>query len=345
MLKNISLKEKRLNFSALLVLLVVILGALVIVSLCMGRFPISIPEVIQVLAASIFPLPQVGDANVESVVLTLRFPRVVAAILVGGSLALSGAVYQGVFQNPLVSPDLLGVSSGACVGAAIAILIGIGTFGIQIGAFAGGILAVALTTTAPKLIKNSSNMMLVMSGIIVGGLMSSIMGIIKYIADPETELAEITYWQMGSIAKVLPKSILMVAPAMIVAIVIIMVLRWKINVLSLGETEARSLGINVKTTRRIVIICATLLTASSVCISGTIGWVGLVVPHLGRLMVGPNNMKLLPVSFVLGGIFLLIIDTIARTITSAELPLSILTGLIGAPFYFYLLKKERMNLS
>ncbi|MEL7566458.1 MAG: iron ABC transporter permease [Dehalobacterium sp.] len=337
--------EKRRSYPALLALLVLILIGMVIVSLCIGRYGVSIPDVIRILISKIIPIPTTWDANAESVIMTLRLPRVAAAILVGGSLALSGAVYQGVFQNPLVSPDLLGVSSGACVGAAIAILIGIGTFGVQVGAFTGGILAVTVTTTVPKLIKNSSNMMLVLSGIIVSGLMNSIMGITKYIADPETELAEITYWQMGSIAKVLPKSILTIAPAIFIGITILMLMRWKINVLSLGESEAKSLGINISTTRNIVIICATLLTASSVCISGTIGWVGLVVPHLGRLITGPNNIKLLPVSFIVGATFLLMIDTIARTLTSAELPLSILTGLIGAPFYFYLLKREKMNLS
>lgn len=325
-----------------LILVLVLAG---ILALCVGRYWIPFPDVVKVLLSRVFPVSGSWDANTESVVMTLRLPRVAAAVLVGGSLALSGAVYQGVFQNPLVAPDLLGVSSGACIGAALAILFSVGTFGVQVGAFIGGIIAVMITTAIPRVIKNNSNMMLVLAGIIVTGLMNSIMGIIKYIADPETQLAEITYWQMGSIAKVLPNSLLMICPAVIISNVVLMAMRWRINVLSLGETEAKSLGITIKTTRMIVIVCATLLTACSVCICGTIGWVGLVVPHLGRLLVGPDNMKLLPVSFVVGGIFLLVVDTIARTLTSAELPLSILTGLIGAPFYFYLLKKQRMNLS
>lgn len=325
-----------------LILVLVLAG---ILALCVGRYWVPFPDVVKVLLSRVFPVSGNWDANTESVVMTLRLPRVAAAVLVGGSLALSGAVYQGVFQNPLVAPDLLGVSSGACIGAALAILFSVGTFGVQAGAFIGGIIAVMITTAIPRIIKNNSNMMLVLAGIIVTGLMNSIMGIIKYIADPETQLAEITYWQMGSIAKVLPNSLLMICPAVLISIVVLMAMRWRINVLSLGETEAKSLGITIKTTRMIVIVCATLLTACSVCICGTIGWVGLVVPHLGRLLVGPDNMKLLPVSFVIGGIFLLVVDTIARTLTSAELPLSILTGLIGAPFYFYLLKKQRMNLS
>ena len=305
--------KKKINqkYDAVFAGLILVLILAGILALCLGRYWIPFPDVVKVLLSRVFPVSGSWDANTESVVMTLRLPRVAAAVLVGGSLALSGAVYQGVFQNPLVAPDLLGVSSGACIGAALAILFSVGTFGVQVGAFIGGIIAVMITTAIPRVIKNNSNMMLVLAGIIVTGLMNSIMGIIKYIADPETQLAEITYWQMGSIAKVLPNSLLMI----------------------------------IKTTRMIVIVCATLLTACSVCICGTIGWVGLVVPHLGRLLVGPDNMKLLPVSFVVGGIFLLVVDTIARTLTSAELPLSILTGLIGAPFYFYLLKKQRMNLS
>lgn len=328
-------------FAGLLCVLV-LLGLL---ALCIGRYWISVSDVVRILFSEFLPVADTWNANAESVVLTLRLPRVAAAILVGGSLALSGGVYQGVFQNPLVAPDLLGVSSGASIGAALAILFGIGSFGIQAGAFAGGIIAVLITTSIPKAIKNHSNMMLVLAGIIVTGLMNSIMGIIKYVADPETQLAEITYWQMGSIAKVLPHGLFMVFPAIFIAASLLLAMRWRINVLSLGEIEAKSLGITLKTTRLTVIVCATVLTASSVCIAGTIGWVGLVVPHLGRLLVGPDNMKLLPVTFVLGAIFLLFVDTIARTLISAELPLSILTGLIGAPFYFYLLKQQRMNLS
>ena len=186
--------------------------------------------------------------------------------------------------------------------------------------------------------------MLVLSGIIVSGLMNSIMGLIKYLADPETQLANITYWQLGSLANVLIQDVLTIAPVIIVAIAVLMSIRWRINILSLGENEARSLGMNILHIRGLMILCATMLTACAVCISGTIGWVGLVIPHLGRMLVGPDNVKLLPVSCVLGAIFMLVIDTVARVLTSAELPLSILTGVIGAPFYFYLLAKQRMSL-
>ena len=203
---------------------------------------------------------------------------------------------------------------------------------------------VLLTTTVPKVIKNRSIMMLVISGIIVSGLMNSIMGIIKYLADPETQLAEITYWQLGSLAQVTMKDIKIILPVVVIASLILLVIRWRINILSLGESEARTMGIDVEAIKRIIIICATILTASSVCISGTIGWIGLVIPHLARMMVGSDNIKVLPVSLILGSIFLVSIDTLSRVMTSAELPLGILTGLIGAPFYFYLLLRQRMRL-
>ncbi len=326
--------------------MILILVAVVVslVSICAGRYDMSIIDVIKILFSKVLPLEKTWDSTMENVVFRLRLPRILAAFMVGSALAISGATYQGMFKNPLVSPDLLGVSSGACVGAALAILAHLGTIGIQIGAFLGGVLAVTITITMPKLIKNNSSIMLVLAGVIVGGFMSSIMGLLKYVADPETELAEIVYWTLGSLAKVDKGSIAAVAPAIIIAGAVLMAMRWKLNILSLGENEARTLGTNVNLTRGIAIVCSTVLTACSVCLSGTIGWVGLVVPHLGRMLVGPDNTKMLPVTLLLGGAFMVFVDTLARTLTGAELPLSILTGLIGAPFYFWLLVKQRMNI-
>lgn len=321
-----------------------ILIASMIVSLSVGRYAIPFSEVIKILLSSIFRLEDSHELIEQGVVLKLRLPRVLGAILIGSSLALSGACYQGVFKNQLVSPDLLGVSSGATVGAAIAILLGGDRLQIQIGAFIGGIAAVVLATMIPKLLKNNSTMLLVLSGIIVGGMMSSIIGIIKFLADPEKELAEIVYWQMGSLGKVHMPDVLGVLPIIAIASVVLLSLTWRINILTLGDQEAQLLGVNVKMIRSIVIICATILTASSVSISGTIGWLGLVIPHLARILVGPDNVKAFPISILLGSIFLLIIDTLARVLTSAELPLSILTGLIGAPFYFWILARQRVRL-
>ena len=280
----------------------------------------------------------------EKLLMGVRFPRTMATVIVGAALALSGAVYQGIFKNPLVSPDFLGVSSGACIGAAIAILLSMSSGMIQIFAFFGGILAVSLTVFIPKAMRSDSNIMLVLAGIIVSGAMTSILGFIKYIADPETQLAAITYWQLGSFAYVDNGTVLSILPLSAAAAAIILAMAWWINILSLGEQEAQSLGVNVSLLRGVCIVCSTVLTAGAVCISGTIGWVGLVIPHFGRMLIGSDNRALLPACCFIGGIFMLVVDTVTRIIGPAEMPVSILTGIIGAPFFAWLLYRQRMNL-
>ena len=298
----------------------------------------------KILFGRLFHMAPSWDAMDENLLLGVRFPRTMATVIVGAALALSGVVYQGIFKNPLVSPDFLGVSSGACVGAAIAILLSLSAGLVQVFAFFGGILAVTLTLLIPKLLRSDSNIMLVLAGIIVGGAMSSVLGFIKYIADPETQLAAITYWQLGSFAYVDNKAVLSVLPLSIVAAIILLAMAWWINILSLGEQEARSLGANVSLLRGVCIVCSTVLTAGAVCISGTIGWVGLVIPHFGRMMVGSDNRTLLPACCFIGGIFMLLVDTVTRIIGPAEMPVSILTGIIGAPFFAWLLYRQRMHL-
>ena len=339
------------KYRAFLLMVILCLIGCTLVALCSGRYTVHLKDAVLVLYSGLRKLlglpelPRNWDAMAESVIYTLRLPRVVAAILVGGALSLSGAAYQGVFKNPLVSPDLLGVSTGACVGAAIAILLHLNATGIQLLAFAFGMLTVGLTVSIPRLMKNDSVTMLVLSGVIVGGIMSSIMGVIKYIADPETELADITYWQMGSLAKVTQSDVLAIILPIVAAAALLIAIRWQINLLSLGDREAKTLGIRIGLTRNVIILCSTLLTACAVCLCGTIGWVGLVIPHLSRILVGPDNVKSIPVSCVLGSIFMLLIDTVARSATTLEIPLSILTGLIGAPFYLYILVKQRMKMT
>lgn len=329
------------NSNAILnIILFLILIILILVCLCAGKYSVSIPDCLKILTgngASADPM----DVNI---VLGVRLPRVLAAVITGGALALSGAAYQGIFKNPLVSPELLGVSSGACVGAAAAILFALSAAAIQISAFTGGIIAVGLTVAIPKLIRSNSNLMLVLSGIIVSGAMSSVLGFIKYIADPDTQLAAITYWQMGSFAYIDMKSLLGILPFIIAAAAVLIAVSWWINILSLGENEARSLGANIKLIRGICIVCATVLTAGTVCISGTIGWVGLVIPHLGRMLAGHDNIRLIPAAGLMGGIFLLLVDTVTRITGPAEMPISILTGIIGAPFYAWLLYRQRNRL-
>lgn len=216
---------------------------------------------------------------------------------------------------------------------------------IQIGAFIGGIVAVAITVTIPRLIRNQSTIVLVLSGIVISSFMSSIMSILKFVADTDTQLAEITYWMMGSFAKVSFKSMIPVLPTMLIPMIIILLLRYRLNVLSLGDNEAKSLGINLQITRGIFIVLSTLITASSVCLSGTIGWVGLVIPHTARMVIGPDNKRMLPIAMIFGGIFMLIIDILCRTLTAAELMLGILTGVIGAPFFIFILFKQRRQVS
>ncbi len=319
-----------------LVLLMTILGT----SLANGRYGISYNDTFRIVFSKILPVQRTWNDIQEAVVMVYRFPRTVAAIIIGAALALSGATYQSIFKNPMVSPDLLGVSSGACVGAAIAILMDAGSALIQVGAFAGGIIAVTITVMIPRLIRNESTTVLVLSGIVIGSLMSSIMSIIKFVADTDTKLAEITYWMMGSFARITFDSMFPVLPTILLPVIIILLMRYRLNVLSLGDNEAKTLGINLRTTRGMFILCSTLITASCVCLSGTIGWVGLVIPHTARMIIGSDNKRMLPIALIFGGIFMLVIDILCRTITSAELRLGILTGLIGAPFFIFILFKQ-----
>lgn len=323
---------------ALFVLLALALGAL-----CVGRYGQTPLETVKILFSRVLPIPRTWAEGAETVVFKARLPRVAAAILVGAALSLSGTAYQGIFKNPLVSPDLLGVSSGASVGAAMAILLGMAPGMIQLGALAGGLTAVLLTVTIPKLMRNSSTLILVLAGIIVQGFMTAVMGLLKYAADPESQLAEITYWQMGRISNTSTQDVLAVLPAMAAGTVLLLALRWRINVLSLGDTQAEALGINIRLIRGLAVLCSTVVTACAVCISGVVSWIGLIIPHMCRMIVGPDNTKTMPMSILLGAGFLLVVDTLARTVSPAEIPLSIITGFVGAPLYAWLLFRQRVK--
>ena len=338
-LASSSKKQGLINLALFLVLII-----LVIACLCVGKYSISPGECLHILWGKLTGMEPAWNGMDEKLLMGVRFPRTMATVIVGATLALSGAVYQGIFKNPLVSPDFLGVSSGACIGAAVAILLSMSSGIIQIFAFFGGILAVSLTVFIPKAMRSDSNIMLVLAGIIVSGAMTSILGFIKYIADPETQLAAITYWQLGSFAYVDNGTVLSILPLSAAAAAIILAMAWWINILSLGEQEAQSLGVNVSLLRGVCIVCSTVLTAGAVCISGTIGWVGLVIPHFGRMLIGSDNRALLPACCFIGGIFMLVVDTVTRIIGPAEMPVSILTGIIGAPFFAWLLYRQRMNL-
>jgi iron complex transport system permease protein len=332
------------KFQGIFWLSVSLLVVVFVASLALGRFSIPFEETVRILLSNILPLNHTWSDLQEAVVMTLRLPRAVAAVIIGASLSLSGAVYQSIFKNPMASPDLHGVSFGACVGAATAILLSFGSAGIQIFAFVGALAAVGITVIIPHLIRNDSTTMLILSGIVVGTLMTSILNLLKFVADTDSTLAEITYWTMGSFATITFDKMLPVLPAIFISILIILLMRFRLNVLSLGDNEARTLGINLRRTRGTFILCSVLLTASCVCVSGTIHWVGLIIPHVARMLVGPDNQKMLPIAMVFGGIFLLVIDLLCRTLTSADLRLGILTGVIGAPFFIFILLKQRRQI-
>ncbi|WP_109394903.1 FecCD family ABC transporter permease [Proteus terrae] len=278
----------------------------------------------------------------ETVFWQIRFPRVLAAILIGGGLAIAGAAYQGMFRNPLVSPDILGVSSGAGVGAVFGIFLGQSMLSIQLFAFAGGLTTVALVYFIARLAKQHDPVLsLVLVGIAISALCGSAISLMKILADPYTQLPSITFWLLGGLSTITASDLISVAPLMLVGFIPLILLRWRMNILSLSDEEARALGLNVEVTRLVFILSATLITASAVSIAGIIGWLGLIVPHIARLLVGANFSQQLPVSLLVGAIMLLITDTLARTIANIELPLGILTSAIGAPFFLMLLLRTR----
>lgn len=337
-------KKKSRSFALVLLAMLAAMIVMFVVALCFGHYSLSPITCIKMLLCKPFGINGGWTDLDESVLFGIRLPRIIGAIAVGACLAISGASYQSVFQNPLVSPDILGVSSGACVGAALAILMHLPNIMIMMMSFGFGVLTVLATISIPKLLRSESNVMLVLSGIVIGGVTGSAMGIIKYVADPQSELPQITYWTMGSLDGLPIATIAFAAIPIGICILILVRLSWWIDIISMGEKDAKTLGANVNRIRFITIACSTLLTAIAVCLCGTIGWVGLVIPHFARMFVGPNNTKLIPTASILGAIFLLAVDTIARNIAAAEVPLGIITGIVGAPFYAWLLYRQRMNL-
>jgi len=311
-----------------------------LISLSLGRYSISIGTAFGILLSHILPVVEPTWTGIEEmVVIQIRLPRVLLAMLVGASLAIAGASFQGLFRNPLVSPGILGVSAGAGFGACLGILMFGEPIAIKLLAFVFGILAVIAAYMISKLKTGSSLLMLVLAGVIIGAFFTALIGIMQYVADPEEQLPAMVFWLMGSMAQASFKDLLWGAPPILIGISILLLLRWRINVLSLGEEEAQSLGINTQRLRWLVIAAATAVTASAVSMTGIVGWVGLVIPHVGRMLVGPNHKVLLPASISIGATYLLLIDNVARTATAAEIPLSILTAIIGAPFFAWLLRR------
>ena len=316
-------------------LLLILPLAAVLVSLFFGRYPISLREVV----FSLFGSQDVALTS-RVTVLQLRLPRAIAAAFVGASLAVSGAAFQSVFRNPLVNSGILGVSNGAGFGACIAIVFFGGGIFTYILSFVFAVAAVILSYFAGRISRVTTSVTMILGGVIVGAFFSALVSIMKFVADPYSQLPSITFWFMGSFASVNYSHLYATIP-MGIGMLLIFFSRWKLNVLSMGEREASSLGVDVRKVQILIIGGATLCTAAAVCISGTSGWVGLVIPHIGRMIIGNSNQKLIPVSISLGSAFMVIMDLLSRTLTGSEIPIGILCALIGTPFFVYLLKKTK----
>jgi iron complex transport system permease protein len=319
----------------------VVLVLVVLASLCLGRVTIPFLQTLKILFSPILSLDPDWSETTYSVVMDVRLPRILAGLLVGAALSISGASFQGVFQNPLVSPHILGVAAGAGFGAALAILFFDNIWMIHLISFLFGLASVAMTYVLSRVYKMTPVLMLVLSGIVVGSLFSALTSLLKYMADPMNKMPAIVFWLLGSLNHVSFKNLLITLPIFVVCMAVLLLVRWRINLLSMGEEDARSLGINTEVLKAVIILSATIATASAVCISGIIGWIGIMIPHIGRLIVGPDHKYLLPISMVIGAAYLVAVDTIARTALTTEIPIGILTAVFGAPVFAFLLRKSQ----
>lgn len=322
--------------------LVIMLLVLIVASFAFGQFPVTPRQLGNFLFSKLLGTGQNVPPLVETVIVQVRLPRVMGAVLVGAALAAAGAAYQAMLRNPLVSPDILGVSSGAGLGAALGIFFSLPVLGIQALAFALGLATVFLVYLIASAARgNDPVLILVLSGVVVGALASAAISLLKIMADPYDQLPAITFWLMGSLASLDPDDIKSALPAALIGLAPLYALRWRMNLLSLDDEEGQALGVDTLRLRMMFVASATLMTSAVVSISGIIGWVGLIMPHIARMLVGPNFNRLLPASMLLGAAYLLLVDNLARSMTSIELPLGILTALLGAPFFLWLLISGR----
>lgn len=320
--------------------LVVLTVAAALIAVKTGAYPLTLSGMGRTLArwwAGLTP-----ESFEERVLLNIRGPRVISGLAVGAALAAAGVVYQGLFRNPLVSPDVLGVSAGAGLGAVFGIFLSLPLLAIQFAAFAMGLATVGLVYLVAATVRGRDpTLVLVLGGVVVGALAGAAISLLKILADPYDQLPAITFWLLGSLASIRGNDIISVLPVVLIGLVPLVLLRWRINALSLGDDEAKTLGLDAGRLRFIVIAAATLMTASVVAIAGVIGWVGLVIPHIARMLVGPDFSRLLPASMLMGASYLVLVDTLARSIGRIEVPLGILTAVVGAPFFLWLLWRGR----
>lgn len=311
--------------------------ALFLLSFVVGRYGVPLGQVVRILLSGMLPLEQTWTDNMAIAVLNVRLPRILLACLVGCGLSAAGTGYQTVFQNPMAAPDILGASSGACFGAALAIMTGQSAVMITVFAFLASLLSVALVYLVGNRTRGNRVVNLLLAGIMVGSLFSACTSYIKLVADPTNQLPQITYWLMGSLSGTRMGTVKFAAVCMAVGLVPLLLLRWRMNLLTLSPDEARAMGVHTDRLRLAVILSSTVLTAAAVSVSGMIGWVGLVIPHLSRRIVGSDCRRLMPMACLFGAAFLLLVDNMARCLTATEIPIGILTAFVGAPFFIYLM--------
>ena len=321
-------------------ILIMLYAAVFVLSFSIGRYPVHPVELMKILLSRILPIEQDWTPQAQSVVFSIRLPRIIASSLIGAGLSLSGLIFQMIFRNPMVSPDVLGTSTGAGFGASLALLWALPSFSIPILAFAGGMLAVLLVWRIASKVPSNQVLGLILGGIMISSLFQSGTSFIKLVADPEDELPAITYFLMGSLAGAGMDEVKLIIVPMVISAVPLIILSWRMNILSLPEEEAKSLGIDTKLLRGIAIASSSLMTASTVAVAGVIGWVGLVIPHITRMIVGPDARRTIPSSIILGAAFLTAVDTVSRSVSYSEIPIGILTSFIGAPFFLYLIIRE-----
>jgi len=319
--------------------LIIIPVITVIVVIAIGRMSISPIEAIKTILNHFGGNFDISK-EAEKVIWTIRFPRILLALLVGAGLSVAGCSFQSLFSNPLATPDTLGVASGSSFGAALGLLIGLNLIGVQILALVCGIAAVILTWLSSGSGKRNNMNTIVLAGIMIGSLFTALVSLVKYVADTESQLPSITYWLMGSLNSANFDSLVLGAPLIIIGIFVLFLIRWRLNILPLSEDEAKATGTNIRFLRVVTIICATAITASCVSMCGQVGWVGLLVPHICRMKFGNNHLSLLPASISIGAAFMVIVDTVARSVSAAEIPISILTAIIGAPFFIILMRRS-----
>lgn len=317
------------------------LVAAALVALAVGRYSVPLGHVVEILASRLAPFPNDASGTEQNVVLLVRMPRILLAALVGGGLALGGAALQAVFRNPLVSPEIIGVSAGASFGGALALLLGLESALLVTGSFAFGLIALATLFLITSGRGGTPMLMVVLGGVVTGSFFSALVALVTYVADPNTTLPAIVFWLLGSVATATYTKVLVAVIPILGGAVVLLALRWRINVLSLGDDDAAALGVRPRPLRWVVLLAVALIVAGAVAVSGAVSWVGLVVPHLARMWVGPDHRVLLPVSFLLGAAYIVLVDTVARTATAGEIPLGVLTALIGAPVFFVLLRRNR----